>query len=373
MNEQTFVATNLREALQRAKAMFGADAMILNIRETRTMNGQDRFEVRAAAPEPSPSTTGNPQEVQQALAELRSLKSSWETSLRSNDNLRKQLETLVTEIRQPRAPTPEAVKDHHALRGVDLKIARTLVSRAEARSENPSAPSHLTGRDMVFEIARSIPTADTLWDRSKRTVAALIGATGVGKTTTVVKLAGQASLVHNKSVGIITLDAYRVGKVRTLESLAKSMGIEVKEATDRASLQEAARSLAGCDLILIDTPGLNPWDRAKRHDLLQILDFPDVEKHLVLSATARTEDLRDIAADFDAGQLGSLIFTKLDESRAPATMLAATWDSGHRVSHLCNGQDIPEDIHAAEGQVASMLGRVPSLPPTSEFASAMSA
>jgi flagellar biosynthesis protein FlhF len=220
---------------------------------------------------------------------------------------------------------------------------------------------------IISEIARTIPTTEPIWDRAKRTVAALIGTTGVGKTTTVVKLAGQASLMHNKSVGIITLDGYRVGKARTLESLAQAFDLEVLEANDRASLQEAARIFAGRDLILIDTPGLNPWNRERRHDLLQMLDFPDVEKHLLLSATGRTEDLRDIAGDFEKGKLASLIFTKLDEARAPATMLSATWDSGHNVSHLCDGQEIPDDIHAADGNLSDKLSRVPSIPPKTNF------
>ena len=111
------------------------------------------------------------------------------------------------------------------------------------------------------------------------------------------------------------------------------------------------------------------WNREQRAELLQTLDFPDVEKHLVLSATSRTEDLRDIAASFEPGALGSIMFTKLDESRTPATMLSATWKSGHCVSHLCDGQEVPDDIHAAEKRLATMLERVPTLRTSSEFTS----
>ena len=139
----------------------------------------------------------------------------------------------------------------------------------------------LVGQDPILaEIVRSIPTCAPLWNRSKRTVAALIGATGVGKTTTVVKLAGQAALMHNKRVGIITLDSYRAGKVRSLEGFARAIGVDVREASNRTELQAAAREFATCDLILIDTPGLNPWHFDKRKELLNSLDFPDVEDGL---------------------------------------------------------------------------------------------
>jgi len=372
MNDQTFTAPTLKEAMLRAKSTLGSDALILNIRETRTQSGSRRHEVTARV-SPRPRTeVDSVNDFHEAIGELRSLKTSWENTLASNERLRRQLEGLVTEIRQPRTlqePTAYSTEIDHVLRGVDPKIARTLMARSKSR-QGADIPNSLgTNNPVVAEIVRSIPTCGPLWDRSRRTVAALIGATGVGKTTTVVKLAGQASLMHNKSVGIITLDAYRAGKVSTLESFAQAIGIEVREASDRASLQAAAREFASRDLILIDTPGLNPWNREKRADLLQTLDFPDVEKHLVLSATSRTEDLRDIAADFEEGKLGSLIFTKLDESRTPATMLSATWNSGHNVSHLCDGQDIPNDIHAANNNLAKMLERVPTIRTSSEFTS----
>ncbi len=372
MQDQTFTATTLKEAMLRAKSTLGSDALILNIRETRTQSGATRHEVTArVAPRPR-TEVDSVNDFHEAIGELRSLKTSWENTLASNERLRRQLEGLVSEIRQPQSlqePTVINTDIDHVLRGVDPKIARTLMARSRSRQSTPIPNSLGTQNPVIAEIVRSMSTCTPLWERPRRTVGALIGATGVGKTTTVVKLAGQASLMHNKSVGIITLDAYRAGKVRTLESFAQAIGVEVREASDRTSLQAAAREFASRDLILIDTPGLNPWNREKRADLLHTLDFPDVEKHLVLSATSRTEDLRDIAADFEEGSLGSLIFTKLDESRTPATMLSATWSSGHSVSHLCDGQEIPDDIHAADSNLAKTLERVPTIHVSSEFTS----
>jgi flagellar biosynthesis protein FlhF len=372
MKHQTFTAPTLKEAMLRAKSSLGSDALIVNIRETRTKNGAKRIEVAARTSPRARTEVDSVNDFHEALGELRSLKTSWETTLASNERLRRQLEGLVTEIRQPRTvetQQPNITEIDHVLRGVEPHIARTIMARTKSRNSTPGSTPLSGSHTVIEEIVRIIPTCSPLWNRPKRTVAALIGATGVGKTTTVVKLAGQASLMHNRSVGIITLDSYRAGKVRTLESFAQAIGIEVREASDRAGLQAAAREFSKKDLILIDTPGLNPWNREKRAELLQILDFPDVEKHLVMSATSRTEDLRDIAADFEEGKLGSLIFTKLDESRTPATMLSATWDSGHKVSHLCDGQEIPDDIHAANSNLAKMLARVPTLRTKSEFTS----
>ena len=372
MNDQTFTATSLKEAMLRAKATLGSDALILNIRETRTQSGARRHEVTARLSPRRRTEVDNVNDFHEAVSELRALKSTWENTLASNERIRRQLEGLVNEIRQPQKVQTTATVAPEiapALRGVDPHIARTLMVRSQSRQQTDGVQARVGQGPILEEIVRSIPTCAPLWNRPKRTVAALIGATGVGKTTTVVKLAGQATLMHNKRVGIITLDSYRAGKVRTLEGFARAIGVDVREASNRTELQAAAREFASCDLILIDTPGLNPWHFEKRKELLQNLDFPDVEKHLTLSATSRTEDLRDIAAGFEPGNLGSIIVTKLDESRTPASMLSATWKSGHCVSHICDGQEVPDDIHAAEQGLDHIFERVPQIRASSEFTS----
>ena len=189
-----------------------------------------------------------------------------------------------------------------------------------------------------------------------------MGPTGVGKTATVVKLAGIAAFKHNKRVAVITTDGYRIGQFKTLKSYCQMLDIPVIEAPDRDRLKEAAKSLVDKDLILIDTPGHNPWDEEARQKVMQAIHFADVEIHLVLSATARDEDLRDITASYSAGKIASIVMTKLDETRRSSAILSAIWTSGFGLSHVADGREIPEAIHAADAE--NLTRRILSPNPT---------
>jgi len=129
------------------------------------------------------------------------------------------------------------------------------------------------------------------------------------------------------------------------------LDIPVIEAPDRDRLKDAAKALADKDLILIDTPGHNPWDEEARKRVLQAIHFADVEVHLVLSATARDEDLRDIAGSYATSKIASIVMTKLDETRRASAILSATWTSGFGLSHVSDGREIPEAIHAADAEI----------------------
>ena len=154
MNQQTFTATTLQEAMLRAKSVLGPDALIVNIREVRTPNGAVSHEVSARSG-PRPRTAAeNVFSVHEAIGELRSLKTSWENTIASNERLRRQLENLVSEIRQPRMLEPQDTPIAHALRGVEHEIARTIMSRVRGRASESSQPT-LGGVDPVIaEIAR---------------------------------------------------------------------------------------------------------------------------------------------------------------------------------------------------------------------------
>jgi flagellar biosynthesis protein FlhF len=350
MTQRTFLAGSLQDAMQQAKMVLGPHALILNTREIATRSGGRRIEVTAYSENQSPmSEDGELRDIHCAIGELRSLRSSWENSLASHERLRRQLENLVSEIKiQPQAQPSPIIPSiiQSPLPHLPEDIARTLIARAEKQARQQGTT--MNASHMVQEIARAIPVAPGVWENPKRTVAALVGPTGVGKTTTVVKLAGLAAFRHNKKVAIISTDAYRIGQANRLKSYSKVMDIPIIEAPNREKLKEAARQLAHMDLILVDTPGHSPWDQNLRQKLYDHIQFADVEMHLVLSATAREQDLRDIAASYAPEQLTSIILTKMDEARNPAAALSATWNNSHGISHTAYGQGVPDDLSTVE-------------------------
>jgi flagellar biosynthesis protein FlhF len=185
-------------------------------------------------------------------------------------------------------------------------------------------------------------------------VFALIGATGVGKTTTAAKLAGLCASTHGaSSVGLITLDTYRVGAHEQLRAYGKMLGVVAHLAHDRAALQDLLGLLSNKKMVLVDTTGLAPRDPRKR-DLLELLNLPNIKRLLVLNAGGHGDTLDDVVSSFKQVSAQQVIFSKIDE----AVKLGPAIDAAIRhqliVRGVTTGQRVPEDW---ENAVASKLVR----------------
>ena len=178
-------------------------------------------------------------------------------------------------------------------------------------------------------------------------VFALIGATGVGKTTTAAKLAGLCAAQHGaSSVGLITLDTYRVGAQEQLRAYGKMLGVVAHVAHDRAALQDLLGLLSNKKMVLIDTTGLAPRDPRKRQ-MMELLDLPEVKRLLVLNAGGHGDTLEDTVSHFKAPTAQQVIFSKIDE----AVKLGPAIDAAIRhqlvLRGVTTGQSVPEDWEAA--------------------------
>jgi flagellar biosynthesis protein FlhF len=176
---------------------------------------------------------------------------------------------------------------------------------------------------------------------------ALVGATGVGKTTTAAKLAGLCARTHGpSSVGLITLDSYRVGAQEQLRAYGQMLGIVAHLAHDRAALQDLLGLLSNKKMVLIDTTGLAPRDPRKR-EMMDLLDLPRIKRLLVLNAGGHGDTLEDTVAHFKQPVDQQVIFSKIDE----AVKLGPAMDVAIRhqlvLRGVTNGQRVPEDWEAA--------------------------
>ena len=177
---------------------------------------------------------------------------------------------------------------------------------------------------------------------------ALVGATGVGKTTTVAKLAGLCARVHGPgSVGLITLDTYRVGAHEQLRSYGRMLGVVAHLAHDRAALQDLLGLLGGKKMILIDTTGIAPHDPRKR-DMLDVLDLPKVNRLLVLNAGAHGDTLDDMISSFKTTGTQQAVLTKIDEAVKLGPALDAAIRHQLLLRGVTTGQKVPEDWEAAD-------------------------
>jgi flagellar biosynthesis protein FlhF len=186
-------------------------------------------------------------------------------------------------------------------------------------------------------------------------VFALIGATGVGKTTTAAKLAGQCARAHGPgSVGLITLDTYRVGAHEQLRAYGKMLGVVAHLAHDKAALQDLLGLLANKKMVLIDTTGIAPRDPRKR-ELLELLDLPKIKRLLVLNAGGHGDTLDEAVGCFKTPTTLQAILSKTDEAVKLGPAIDAVIRHQLVLRGVTNGQRVPEDWEPA---VAAKLVRM---------------
>ncbi len=200
-------------------------------------------------------------------------------------------------------------------------------------------------------LQRNLNTADTeraIEDQGG--VFALIGSTGVGKTTSTAKLAATFAAKHGaQNLGLITLDAYRVGAHEQLRAYGRILGVPVHMAHDRAALEDLLELLSGKKLILIDTAGMAQRD-GRTKDLLEMLSHPAIKKLLVINASAQGDAIEDVMHAYHAQQCSGVVLSKLDEAVKLGPALDALIRHKLKVLGVANGQRVPEDWHRLSAQ-----------------------
>jgi flagellar biosynthesis protein FlhF len=181
-------------------------------------------------------------------------------------------------------------------------------------------------------------------------VFALIGSTGVGKTTTTAKVAAAFATRHGASqLGLITLDAYRVGAHEQLRAYGRILGVPVHTAHDRASLEDLLELLSSKKMVLIDTAGMAQRD-SRTAELLDMLAHRSIRKILVVNAAQQGETIEDVVMAWRGAECQGLVLSKIDEAVKLAPALDTVIRHKLRIIGVANGQRVPEDWHRLSAQ-----------------------
>ncbi|OJU92664.1 MAG: flagellar biosynthesis protein FlhF [Burkholderiales bacterium 66-5] len=249
-----------------------------------------------------------------------------------------------------------------------LKLIRAGYSPALSRAVLEHLPDNLPAANalhwLMAVLERNLKTdALQLPLYEEGGIYALVGATGVGKTTTAAKLAAMCARVHGPgSVGLITLDTYRVGAHEQLRSYGRMLGVVAHLAHDRAALQDLLGLLSSKKMVLIDTTGIAPRD-PRRQEMLQVLDLPDIRRLLVLNACNHGDTFDDVLAGFKTTGVQQAILSKIDEAVKLGPAIDALIRHQMVLRGVTNGQRVPEDWQAADANqlvAASMRSTVKS-------------
>lgn len=315
-----FEGRSLPEVMERVWQEWGEEALILYTQRRRGLWGRLRRlpPVRVWAARLPSSGAGE----------------EWKrAALRLEENLEWLTATLWGSA--PKALFPEEL--HLLWRcGVDMETARAL-----------SPPSLACKGGLRERIAQRFTVTEGVSPRTR--LAALVGPTGVGKTTTVAKIAALERFHRRRRVALVTVDVFRIGAVQQLETYARLMGLPFFVATTAEEARRCAqRAKEVADLVLVDTIGRNP--RRQEHlralgELVQAMEPQEV--HLTLPANGNDADLHMAAQHFQLFRPTSLLFTKLDEAIRPGVMLNVVHRFPLPISYLTTGQEVPEDIEVA--------------------------
>ncbi len=354
-------AADMRQALRAVRAQLGPDAVILS--SQRTAKG---VEVTAAmdfdaanaavrdpptlAPAPKPASAPTPAPSPSLRADATFMPPATETMGQELKSLRRMLETQVAQLAwndlSRRAPIHAEMLRELTEVGLDQDLAATVVAQLPPGADLSQA-RHLTSTLLSQDL---LVTGDRWLDTGGRV--ALIGPTGVGKTTTLAKLAVRWILRHGtRDLALVAGDSFRIGAQAQLQSLGQLLGVPVHPLDDLSELPQVLARLSRYRFVLVDTPGSSQRDPqlAQRISIVGALSG-ELESALVLAASTQAGAVAETVRRFSAASPSSCVLTKLDEAASLGGVLSVLLRSKLPISYVSEGQRVPEDLRPARAQ-----------------------
>lgn len=374
MKIKRYMGKNTQEALLKVKMDLGNNAIILNTKKVRQKGILKYFsapmiEIMAAIDDDNAksrereiSGTNNSQNETASAKNILSQKEEKITELENKvSNIESILDKILNAVK-PEGKNADIVKNEDnnlpqvfqllysnlIKNEVDEEIARKIIEQVLKKTTSRSIQdaSQVLHSVICSTLGKVEPIV--LRNDGKPTVVVFIGPTGVGKTTTLAKLAASFMLSSNKKIGLITADTYRIAAVDQLKTYAEILGIPISVAYSVTEISNEIQKYSDKDIILIDTAGCSYRDKQKFEELKKLVAASHADHtFLVLSASVSSKNCKEIIKNYDFIQNYRLIFTKLDESPVYGSILNTKFYSNRSLSYITNGQNVPDDIEIA--------------------------
>lgn len=374
MRVKRFVVDSMPDALQKIRSDLGRDAVILNTKEIRTggilgLFSRKQIEVIAATednvrertnasvspktPQPAPTAPATPAATQVTSAVAVAEK---EETPRPDHHLTEEIQQMKKMMFKlfeqsngqdsavgPFSKLEERLKEHE----FDTELIQDMLHYMIDEADEPL--QQLSEEDMREHakayLKRLIPAENIKGIAEGTKIVHIVGPTGVGKTTTIAKLAAEKVLKQHKKVGFITSDTYRIAAVEQLKTYATILNIPLEVVASPQDLPRALEVLKDCDIIFMDTAGRNfrnPMYVSELNSLLRT--YENSETILTLSLTMKYKDMQAVTHNFSQFHLDKILFTKKDETNTYGSIFNIAKEFSLPLSYITNGQNVPDDI-----------------------------
>ncbi len=371
MQLKKFKVKTIREAMEKIKVELGEDAFIISDRQINE-NGEKFIEVIAAVEkDPSSSTfRASPSNInipdakeKTGSKELKELIEKLNYRESEILPIKKEIEELKRIISEKFSSPKRTIEfegvfydiftkllEEGILGDVASKLVKVLEYQVPLKFQSDIEKIKAYLWKIIFSSISDIKLIDSNKDR----IIALIGPTGVGKTTTIAKLSAYFYLAQQKRVALISIDSYRIAAPEQLKTYASLIGIPFALAYNREELDKYIQMFNDYDLIFVDTVGKRISEESVKRDH-EILGEEKIKKLLVLSATTKSEDLIDVVKKYKIMKPQSIIFTKMDETLSFGNVFNTLVKKGLPLSYFTTGQKVPQDIEVASPEKLTNL------------------
>ncbi|MBU5267781.1 flagellar biosynthesis protein FlhF [Virgibacillus proomii] len=353
MKVKKYIADSMPEAMKQIRKELGTEAVILqtrNIKKGRFFGLLKKQQIEVVA-------VRDPQPVapkKQVVTEDKGLHKNQMVKPTENSNLLNELKQVKQLLHQSAIETITYPADyqlvyHYLLdQEVEQQLAASIIEAVIENQQNKQQINRqLIVKQVEEEIKKRLEMVSFQGLTYKNKLVYFVGPTGVGKTTTIAKVAAKSKLEDRKRVALITADTYRIAAVEQLKTYADILQVPIEVVYTRTDFEEAIKKFSAYDVVFIDTAGRNFREEMYVKQLQADIGIGRAEgadTYLVLSLTAKPKDIADIFDRFKPLNITEVIFTKMDETSQFGSMLNITLRKNIGVAYISNGQDVPEHL-----------------------------
>lgn len=350
MKIKRYIVNSMSEAMNMIRYELGREAVIISQRKIRKPGFLGLFMKKQLEVTAAVDNTKKNEEPKEELVKQQISIQNHEQNMYVMKEIQ-EMRNAINEIKDG-SNNKTTKKNKNQLKLENSDVREALIKKIFTTIKNMRADV-----DENTKLRRSIEKLVTISDAKIEGIVILVGPTGVGKTTTIAKLAGKLALTDKKKVGLLTVDTYRIGAVDQLKTYADILNLPFKVVLSLKDMETAIESMKDCDVILVDTTGRSSKNVMQISELRAFIEKANASSiHLVISCTTKEKDIAAITEGFKELDYNNVIITKLDETTTYGSIINILDSAKKPLSFVTTGQNVPDDLmRITKSQISDLI------------------